>query len=277
MSSETPGLILTMARDLADLGIEPGDCLMAHSSFKSLGLRHAGPCDVIHTLLHVLGPGGTLMMPTFTYSYSGIWGVEPFNPARTPGVGNGILTEALRNYPGALRSAHPTYSVAAIGHHAEDITANRENASALGIGSSYDTAYHLGAKILLLGVGNDRNSMLHYAEARARLPYNDIPFREFWGRSALVDRDGTPVEVAIKQEFPACSMNFGVADSYLGELGLLRRGRVCHADSMLMSSQCVVDAVAERLRSEPSWLLCRSFACEPCTLRRMRLHEKGLL
>lgn len=277
MKANKTKIIPQMAEDLKRLGLTPGDCLIVHSSYKALGLQHHGPSDVINTLLHVLGPDGTLMMPTFTYSYSGISGVKPFNPRTTPGKANGILTETLRTFPRALRSRHPTYSVAAIGKNAEQITRNKEQASPLGRGSSYDEAYKLNAKILLLGAGNNGNSMVHYAEVIAELPYNDIPYRAFWGKTALVESEGKVISVVLPNEFPGCSANFGVADAYLKEKGVMRCGQVCKADSKFMDARTMVARMVERLRQEPAWLLCDNFNCEPCSLRKQRLREKGLI
>jgi aminoglycoside 3-N-acetyltransferase len=234
------------------------------------------PADVIRTLLEAIGPGGTLMAPTFTYSYSGLWGMQPFDPAG-PGLLNGILSETLRGYPGARRSGHPTYSVAAFGRRAEEITQNRETASALGFGSSFEAANQLGAQILLLGVGNDRNSMLHYAETVAGVPYLDIPWRAHAGKTAVVLKEGAAVEVPLPEEYPGCSLGFGVADGYLEEQGILKRGKIAGASAILENSQAMVQAVAMRLKREPGWLLCNTFGCEPCTLRRRRLRSLGLL
>ena len=180
-SSDRAAEMRRLRDDLQRIGLRADECVIVHSSFKSLGLEAGSPRDVIEALLAVLGEGGTLVMPTFTYSYAGAWNVEAFDPAATPGKQNGVLTEVLRQWPGARRSGHPTYSVAAAGRHAERITAGKERASALGAGSSYDEAFQLGVKILLLGVGNNRNSMLHYAEEAAGLPYLDIPWRAFMG------------------------------------------------------------------------------------------------
>jgi aminoglycoside 3-N-acetyltransferase len=270
---ELPGML----DGLEKIGVRKGDCLIVHSSFKSLGLTYASPRDVIYTFLEALGEEGTLMMPTFTYSFAGIYHSEPFNHARTPGRNNGVLTETLRNFPGALRSAHPTYSVAAFGKHARLITHGKETASMLGIGSSFHEAYQLGAKILLLGVGNTSNSMLHYAEVLAGLPYGDIPVRAFWGKTALVEKNGGALEVALPVEYPGCSLNFAVVDDYLEQKGILKRGPVLQAGSILMEAQAMVTAVVERLKVKPDWLLCDSFACEPCNLRRKRLHATGLI
>jgi len=276
MTTDKPAVIPDLLEDLARLGLRPGDLVVMHSSFKALGRHDLAPADVIRTLLEAIGPGGTLMTPTFTYSYSGLWGMRPFDPAG-PGLLNGILSEALRGYPGALRSAHPTYSVAAIGRHAEEITQNRETASALGFGSSFEAANQLGAQILLLGVGNDRNSMLHYAETVAGVPYLDIPWRAHAGKTALVLKEGAAVEVPLPEEYPGCSLGFGVADGYLEEQGILKRGKIAGASAILENSQAMVQAVAIRLKREPGWLLCNTFGCEPCTLRRRRLRSLGLL
>ncbi len=83
--------------------------------------------------------------------------------------------------------------------------------------------------------------------------------------------------VPLPEEFPACCLGFGAADNFLEERGVLRRGRVGAAKCLLMDSRTMVAAVAERLRREPGWLLCSTFGCEPCTLRKRRLRALGLL
>lgn len=270
-------IVPTMLDDLNAIGVREGDLLIVHSSFKSLGLTEASSTDVIRTLIESTGSDGTLMMPTFTYCYSGIWGVKHFNPETTPSVFMGILPETLRAYPRALRSASPTYSVAALGKYAKALTECKKDTGGLGPGSSFEDAYRLGAKILLIGVGNNRNSMIHYAEYASGLPICDIPYREFWGRSALVEIDGETVEVQLKPDFPGCSANFGKADEFLVEHDLLKRGSICSATGYLLDAQKMVDAIAGQLRKQPDWLFCESMTCEPCHLKRRKLISMGLL
>lgn len=272
---ETGRVISKVLGDLRKIGVREGDCLIVHSSFRSLGLSHASPADIIQTLYEAVGPEGTLMMPTFTYCYAGIRNMRPYNAATTPSFNMGILPEALRAYPCALRSGSPTYSVAAIGKHAELLTQGKENSGGLGPGSSFEDAYRLGAKILLLGVGNNRNSMIHYAEFASGLPVYDIPYREFWGRTALLEKNGGIVEVPLT-DFPGCSANFGAADEYLVEENLLTLGKVRDAVCLTMNAREVVDAIAAKMRKQPDWLFCDSIVCEPCHLRRRRLAERGL-
>jgi aminoglycoside 3-N-acetyltransferase len=270
-----PHVVTDLQNDLSRLGIVAGDLVVLQSSFRSLARPEVSPADFLHSIMELIGPGGTLMVPTFTYSYSGLWGMKPFDPQNTPGVLNGVLTETFRLWPGARRSAHPTYSVAAFGRCADELTRDKEQVKALGEGSSYAEANRLGARILLLGVGNDRNPMLHYAESVAGVPYLDIPWRAHAGRTAMVLQAGVTVEVPLAPEYPACSLGFGAADSYLEQCGILARGRVGAATCLLMDSRAMVAAVADRLQREPGWLLCSTFGCEPCTLRKRRLRELG--
>ena len=53
-----------LQRALVQLGVLSGDVLMVHSAFDRFLGFHGGPVDVIRALQQVVGPDGTLMMPT---------------------------------------------------------------------------------------------------------------------------------------------------------------------------------------------------------------------
>src|SRR5919107_1643658 len=61
-----PATVRTMAADLRALGAAPGDVLLMHSSYRSLRTVAGGPQAVVQALLDVLGPDGTLVVPTHT-------------------------------------------------------------------------------------------------------------------------------------------------------------------------------------------------------------------
>ena len=132
-------------------------------------------------------------------------------------------------------------------------------------------------KILLLGVGNIRNSMIHHVEVVAGLPYNDIPFRQFWGDTAVVERNGKTEMVPLIAEYPACSDNFSWLDEPLVQEGIASTGTVGGAKAYLLDSRRLKDFVIKRLKNKPACLLCTSITCEPCGLRRRRLKERGLI
>ena len=82
-----------LKKDMQNLGISAGDLLVVHSSFKSLGLVEGGAECVIAALKDVLGPEGTLVFPTFTYSTS--YASSYFSNLETPSC-VGYLSEFFR-------------------------------------------------------------------------------------------------------------------------------------------------------------------------------------
>ena len=59
-----PATVESLKADLSALGVVPGMTLLVHSSLSALGWGCGGPVAVILPLESVLGPRGTLVMPT---------------------------------------------------------------------------------------------------------------------------------------------------------------------------------------------------------------------
>lgn len=151
---------------------------MVHASLSSVGRVAGGANAIITALLDVLGEDGTLVMPTFRSSVSapGLTDIlppdlieearaltPPYDADTTPSE-MGLITETFRTWPGVLRSPHPTSSIAAHGPLAERLVARHAPAWATGRDSPFDILHEVDAQLLLLGVGFNRLSMLHYAE-----------------------------------------------------------------------------------------------------------------
>jgi aminoglycoside 3-N-acetyltransferase len=168
--TDLPPTRASLAADLTALGLRAGDTVLMHSSLRSVGWVLGGQVAVVQALLDVLGPAGTLVVPTQTTGNSDPeywtrpsvpetwWPVvrehmPAFDPAVTPSVGIGVLAEAVRTWPGAVRSNHPHTSFAAVGARAADLMATHELDSQLGEGSPLAALERVGARILLLGVG----------------------------------------------------------------------------------------------------------------------------
>lgn len=58
-------------KDLASLGVVPGDTLFVHSSYRSLGPVHGGAGTVVAALEHAVGPKGLILMPSFNLAGQG--------------------------------------------------------------------------------------------------------------------------------------------------------------------------------------------------------------
>lgn len=173
----------TIAHDLRQLGVQEGMVLLVHSAMSKLGWIAGGPVAVIQALLDVLGPEGTLVMPTFSGDYSNPenWRNPPvpaewfaiiqaempaFDPRYTPTRAMGRIAETFRVWPDVMRSYHPNTSFTAYGRYAHPITANHALAFSLGEESPLRRLYDLDAHVLLMGVGYGNNTSFHLAEYR---------------------------------------------------------------------------------------------------------------
>ena len=169
---------------LKEVGVEKGQTIMAHTSLKSFGFVCGGAQVIIEALLECVGDEGTIMMPTQSWknldpSYGVHW-EEPkewwdyirqnwpaYNKDITPTNTMGAVAEMFRKWPGALRSDHPCRSVAAYGKNAEYLVSNHDLSDIFGETSPLAKLYELDGKVLLLGVGYDKNTSMHLADVRA--------------------------------------------------------------------------------------------------------------
>ena len=249
---------------LRALGLEADDRVIVHSSLSSLGWVEGGAETVVDALLEVVGSEGTVMMPTFTTGDA-----EPFNRAETPSV-TGRITEELRTREGAVRSAHPTHSVSAVGANAESLTRGHEPANSLGPDSPMHRLIEAGGSILLLGVDHTSNSSVHIAE---RL--DDLPYRDQTRTATVVDGDGEARTVITNAVH--CSYGFDAVEVVARRAGLLTEGAIGEASVQLMDGQALLDELVDVLEAVPNLLLCADPGCDRCAYARERLAEEGLI
>jgi aminoglycoside 3-N-acetyltransferase len=106
---------------LRELGVRAGDRVLVHSSVAALGPVEGGAEAVIVALLEAVGPAGMIAVPTFDHE-------SPYN-RRTSATRLGVIPDLLWRRPDAVRSLHPTHSVAAIGEGAAEFIEGHEKAA----------------------------------------------------------------------------------------------------------------------------------------------------
>ena len=245
-----PNTLTSLRRELRELGLNTGMTVMVHSSLGETGWTVGGPVTVIRALIDVIGPEGTLVMPGESPLISDpvTWNdprVQPewhdtirehlpiFDPLTTPTT-MGTIPETFRTFPGTLRSNHPLVSVCANGPLAREITAEHSLEFCEGIGTPFEKLYTLDACTLLLGVGFNRCSSLHYAESL-------VP-----ARRTVVSRfpllvDGERVWVETQDMATDGGVHFPVVGDQFIATGAVRMARVGNAHAMLCSTRQLVD------------------------------------
>ena len=224
---------------LADLGVEPGGVLVVHTAFSQFGGVEGGPHGLIAALLAVLGPGGTLVMPSMCDDDD-----IPFDRTAASCRALGVLADTFWRMPDVLRSDNP-HAFAARGPLAARITAPHPVDIPHGIESPPGRVYQLDGQALLLGVGHDSNTTVHVAEHLAGVRYR-LP------KYATVLEAGQPRRYEYG-ETDHCCERFALLDDWLG--ARQRRGLVGRAEARLARSRDIVDAALARLRVDETVFL----------------------
>lgn len=183
-STDVPATVHSLTTELRSLGLTDGDTVMVHASLSALGFVVGGAQAVVAALLDVVGPSGTLMMPTHSGALSdpSLWEappvpaawwdtvrahMPPFDAAMTPTRGMGAVVECFRHVDGVQRSSHPSVSAAAVGPNAHALVGDHSLDDGLGEGSPQARLYDFDGLVLLLGVSHANNTSLHLSEYRS--------------------------------------------------------------------------------------------------------------
>jgi aminoglycoside 3-N-acetyltransferase len=237
-----------VGEQLQALGVAAGEQLVVHTSYKAVGPIEGGPAGLVDALRDVIGPDGTLVMPSMSEDED-----APFDTRTTPCRGMGVVADTFWRMPGVVRSEHEA-SFAAVGPLARAITAPHPLEPPHGADSPVGRAAALGGRVLLLGVGHDANTTVHLAEALA-----DVPYRI--AHQCTILEDGVPTRVTVR-ETDSCCARFAQLDEWLG--ARQRRGAVGHGEARLVRASDVVHAAVRVLATEPFAFLHPRGECEEC-------------
>lgn len=154
-----------------EAGLKTGQTVFSHSNIGFFGIpaegnsRQIADRTVQEAFLEVLGDAGTLVVPTFSYSFCK---GEVFDPDATPST-CGAWSEYIRTRPDAHRSLEPIFSVAAIGRLAEQLTTD-VSSECFGSGSFWERFLKEDGIICNLNVWVI-STFIHYVEKQLGVPY----------------------------------------------------------------------------------------------------------
>ena len=237
---KTPYTREKLTQDLTDLGIEKGDTLFIHASFKSLGPVKGGAMTVISALAAAVGRDGLILMPSFNLLPSREERIEAWNIERTPST-VGWLTEFFRQMSDTYRSNHYSHAIAARGKNAKAFVADhllREGyespwdqppwGKTYGTHSPMFRAYKANAKLLMLGVDYESSTYAHLVEVI------------HWNRQ--LTKDAAVEYLRLKRR---------ELGAFWDEVGRLRQGRVGDAMCRLFHIKDYVNTLLEEVERNP--------------------------
>ena len=238
---------------LRDSGIEAGDTVLLHCSLKSIGFVEGGADTVIDAFVEVLGEDGTLLMPSFQH------GSEFFLvdrgcrfDVRTSPSEVGKVTETFRKRPNVIRSLNPTHCTAGVGKMAGKILSGHEFCPvSCGWGSPYHKICVNRGKIVLLGVGHNSNTTLHFVENVSGAP-TVCPIKY---KAIVVDNYGQEIEVGTYPHMPSLPRKYTKVEKLLIEAGYQTSAKVGNAECKVIKAHEMSELLCAVIRENPMFLI----------------------
>jgi aminoglycoside 3-N-acetyltransferase len=231
-----------LTRDLRAIGLQGGDVVLVHTSYRSLGIEH--PEALIQALIQAVGETGTLLFPALSYNQTP---PTVHNTLTTPSC-VGFLPEYVRTRPGTQRSLHPTHSVSGIGARVGELLGDHgHDTTPCGPHSPFHKLLHCGGKILMLGCGLRPNTTMHAIEEYTQPPY-------LFGAPlayTLTDATGTTFTKSyIPHDFEGFGQRYDRVAALLDDRQLVS-GQIAAASAYLIDAQALYQQAFAQLSRDP--------------------------
>jgi aminoglycoside 3-N-acetyltransferase len=242
-----------IVQGLEDIGLPDGAAVLVHSSLSSFGHVQGGAEAVIDALLEAVGADGTVLVPTLTGHERLSRDNPPFFDPDQSEIWTGIIPNTFVKYPQAVRSLHPTHSVAAIGPAAVDLTSDHQysvtpcdDTSPYGKLAKLENGY-----VLFLGVDHRSSTMLHHVEEVVGVPYHMQPG---FVRATVVE-NGISREIDLMIHKYGQPRNFSVVEPILENRGIQSKGKIGSSTVRLVKAKEMVEVLCKGLMADGRLLL----------------------
>lgn len=238
---------------IRDAGIKSGDNVFIHSNIgfygKMEGVDNAGglASAFFIVLKDVISSEGTLVLPTFSYSFCH---GEVYDPKETKSE-CGLLPEFARQQENVMRSMDPNFSIAAWGRLADKYTENPTHES-FGKGSFWERFLISGGKILCMNM-DCGSTFVHYVERCNHVPYRyNKAFNGIY--KALDGKEHRDYAVHFVFDGDADAPCFDRLDKKCRELGLCKISKLGRGAMFSMDVKEYYKLICNALKKEPRFL-----------------------
>ena len=242
-------------------GIRNGENIFVHSNIgffgKLLGDDNGENYWKIYkeAFFNVLGTEGTLIVPTFTYSFC--WN-KIFDKEKTPST-VGIFSEFVRNDPQSFRSDDANFSVAAIGASAEYFTKDTPEHS-FGQNSFWERLLNANGIMCGFNVGIMYTTFIHYVEKLLIVPYRYD--KKFLGKSMVNGKleDMTFIHFVRDLENLDTNVDLTKLSKKAKDLGLIKESNLGKGQISCISAKDTLTIIKSELKNDPNFLIKGSFS-----------------
>ena len=254
-------------------GVKDGDIIFCIVGLLKLGIpkeTHEGSSafDVVYGAIRdAIGESGTLLTPTYTYSFCK---GEVFDPRHTPSTIGPFGNELLK-LDGSERSLDPIFSVAGIGPAAKELFADLPN-TCFGEGCLYDRLGKTEAKICAIGVGLHYATAIHHLEEMAGVPHR---FRKLFSgqikKGENLVKENWIYSVRVLGDFS--NPSFSKAETEAIDLGLCRYAEVGLGRLTVIPFKDLYKLCRARLEQDP-WCFAQGPPVDLLESERKRVGEQ---
>jgi aminoglycoside N3'-acetyltransferase len=261
---------MTIAHDLRDLGLQPGNAVLVRAASAAISPGKKGNATELRdAVLDVIGVQGTLVALAFTASqYRRNSSPRTLFTAAAPTIAGGFSAAVLK-HENCVRSAHPFNSIAAIGPHAAHLC-DGHGQRALAF-SWMEKFIQLGGKQIVIGCVDSSPgfSTIHHAQERLGLSTRTL----FPRYGTYIRQPDGREEWVTQTDVPGCSLGFHRLYTDYILAGVIRTGHIGEAYSIFASAAKTFPIDLKVLAANPRSVLCGWASCPSCSTRTYNLRR----
>lgn len=243
--------------DLRKMNLKSTDTVLIHTSMKAIG-EVEGRADGFIDIMCEYFKDGLLLIPTHTWDNvtkdAPVYDVSSTIPCI------GIIPTRAAFRKDGYRSLHPTHSIWGYGKNAQEFLKGEETATTPApIGGAWARLTDVNAKILLIGVGHNRNTFIHAVDELVDLPnrLHPTPFN-----ITIIDQNKNEFHTSFHCHY--CTKSDDVSQYFVNfekafvELGAQYIGKLGNAEVKIVDAKKIQDILV-RIYANAKEDLCISY------------------
>jgi len=246
---------------LKSLGLSKGDNIYLRCDIGKIGkIDNKSPRIILNIILDIIGEKGTLVCPAFTQTSKIGRPLPPVVHRHSPS-NTGALAALLIKSDNAIRSLHPTHSMISIGNAASKYL--KDHKAYRPCFSPLKSMMQDNAKMLLIGCLESSPGFSTVHLAQYELGLTKKHWLRFFYRASYLNNSGNKTAYVLP-EAPGCSRGFGKFYKIYEKAGILQRGHIGKASSMLIDMESAYNIEKEILTKSPNYAHCDNLDCLSC-------------